>query len=84
MLISLSLDSTLFFLNDCLQNNSYPHEEAGQIPMAFIVRQPGNNLKEAEIMDFIAKQVSLFMILLQCFCILRIEAQNVIFVLYYR
>ncbi|CAL9146889.1 4-coumarate--CoA ligase-like 7 [Musa acuminata AAA Group] len=36
----------------------YPHEEAGQIPMAFIVRQPGNNLKEAEIMDFIAKQVA--------------------------
>ncbi|CAL9063780.1 4-coumarate--CoA ligase-like 7 isoform X1 [Musa acuminata AAA Group] len=36
----------------------YPHVEAGQIPMAFIVRQPGNNLKETEIMDFIAKQVA--------------------------
>ncbi|EHA8586330.1 4-coumarate--CoA ligase-like 7 [Cocos nucifera] len=36
----------------------YPHEEAGQIPMAFVVRQPGSNLSEAEIIDFVAKKVA--------------------------
>ncbi|XP_042385401.1 4-coumarate--CoA ligase-like 7 isoform X1 [Zingiber officinale] len=35
----------------------YPDEEAGQVPMAFVVLQPGINLNEEEIMDFIAKQV---------------------------
>ncbi|KAH9776698.1 4-coumarate--CoA ligase-like 9 [Citrus sinensis] len=34
----------------------YPDEEAGQIPMAFVVRKPGSSITEAEIMDFIAKQ----------------------------
>lgn len=34
----------------------YPDEEAGQIPMAYIVRQPGSNISEAQIMDYIAKQ----------------------------
>ena len=35
----------------------YPDEEAGQIPMAFVVRQPQSSLSEAEIIDFVAKQV---------------------------
>lgn len=36
----------------------YPDEEAGQIPMAFVVRKPGSNISESRIMDFIAKQVA--------------------------
>ncbi|KAH7680863.1 Acyl-CoA synthetase protein [Dioscorea alata] len=35
----------------------YPDEEAGQIPMAFIVRQSHSTLSEAQVMDFINKQV---------------------------
>ncbi|XVE54515.1 hypothetical protein DITRI_Ditri03aG0088200 [Diplodiscus trichospermus] len=34
----------------------YPDEEAGQIPMAYIVRNSGSSITESEIMDFIAKQ----------------------------
>ncbi|KAL4193576.1 hypothetical protein AMTRI_Chr06g177440 [Amborella trichopoda] len=36
----------------------YPDEEAGQIPMAFVVRKPQSFLSEAQVMDFIAKQVA--------------------------
>ncbi|KAK3439790.1 hypothetical protein EUGRSUZ_B00139 [Eucalyptus grandis] len=36
----------------------YPDEEAGQIPMAFVVRKPGSNITESQVMDFIAKQVA--------------------------
>ncbi|XP_022773657.1 4-coumarate--CoA ligase-like 9 isoform X2 [Durio zibethinus] len=36
----------------------YPDEEAGEIPMAFVSRQPQSSLSEAEIMDFVAKQVA--------------------------
>ncbi|KAL5203746.1 hypothetical protein ABZP36_008617 [Zizania latifolia] len=36
----------------------YPHEEAGQIPMALVVKQSGSKLTEAEIMDIVAKQVA--------------------------
>ncbi|CAN1267957.1 4-coumarate--CoA ligase-like 9 [Linum perenne] len=36
----------------------YPDEDAGQIPMAFVVRKPGLNLTEAEVMEFVAKQVA--------------------------
>ncbi|XP_050270888.1 4-coumarate--CoA ligase-like 9 isoform X2 [Quercus robur] len=36
----------------------YPDEEVGQVPIAFVVRQPQSNLDEAEIMDFVAKQVA--------------------------
>ncbi|KDP30952.1 hypothetical protein JCGZ_11328 [Jatropha curcas] len=36
----------------------YPDEDAGQIPMAYIVRKPGRNITEAQVMDFIAKQVA--------------------------
>eukprot|EP00252_Welwitschia_mirabilis_P026367 TRINITY_DN865_c0_g1_i1.p1 TRINITY_DN865_c0_g1~~TRINITY_DN865_c0_g1_i1.p1 ORF type:complete len:546 (+),score=73.51 TRINITY_DN865_c0_g1_i1:426-2063(+) len=36
----------------------YPDEEAGQIPMAFVVRKPGSRLSEEDVMSYIAKQVS--------------------------
>ncbi|XP_020550748.1 LOW QUALITY PROTEIN: 4-coumarate--CoA ligase-like 9 [Sesamum indicum] len=36
----------------------YPDEEAGQIPMAYIVRKPGSTISATEIMDSIAKQVA--------------------------
>ncbi|KAL2347012.1 hypothetical protein Fmac_001012 [Flemingia macrophylla] len=36
----------------------YPDEEAGQIPMAFIVRKPGSNITADQVMEFVAKQVS--------------------------
>ncbi|EPS66338.1 acyl:coa ligase, partial [Genlisea aurea] len=36
----------------------YPDEEAGQIPMAYIVTRPNANISAPQIMNFIAKQVS--------------------------
>ncbi|WCJ36228.1 4-coumarate--CoA ligase-like 9 [Euphorbia peplus] len=36
----------------------YPDEEAGQIPMAYVVRKPGTNLTEAQVMDFVAQRVA--------------------------
>lgn len=36
----------------------YPDEDAGQIPMAFVVRKPGSSITEAQVMEFIAKQVA--------------------------
>ncbi|KAF9620928.1 hypothetical protein IFM89_015325 [Coptis chinensis] len=33
----------------------YPDEEAGQIPMAFVVRKTGSNLSAAQVMEFVAK-----------------------------
>lgn len=36
----------------------YPEEEAGQVPMAFIVRKPGSRITGAQIMDFVANQVA--------------------------
>lgn len=41
--------------------NRYPDEEAGQVPMASIVRLPESKLDEAQAMDFIAKQVINFL-----------------------
>lgn len=38
-------------------NYRYPQEDVGQIPMAFVVRQPGSNLSEWQVMDYVAKQV---------------------------
>ncbi|XP_042469802.1 4-coumarate--CoA ligase-like 5 isoform X1 [Zingiber officinale] len=35
----------------------YPDEEAGQIPLAFVVRQPGSTITEEEVIDFVRKQV---------------------------
>ncbi|KAK1266805.1 4-coumarate--CoA ligase-like 7 [Acorus gramineus] len=36
----------------------YPHEEAGEIPMAYVVKRPGCHIDEATIMDFVARQVA--------------------------
>ncbi|XP_068661328.1 4-coumarate--CoA ligase-like 9 [Aristolochia californica] len=36
----------------------YPDEEAGQIPMAYVVRQPGSSLNGSQVADFVAKQVA--------------------------
>ncbi|KAI4997984.1 hypothetical protein ZWY2020_053326 [Hordeum vulgare] len=36
----------------------YPHEEAGEIPMALVVRQPGSKITEAQVMEHVAKQVA--------------------------
>ncbi|KAL5991111.1 hypothetical protein ACLOJK_012017 [Asimina triloba] len=40
------------------RNDRFPDEEAGQIPMAFVVRKPGSNLNDLQVMDFVAKQVA--------------------------
>ncbi|CAA0816543.1 4-coumarate--CoA ligase-like 9 [Striga hermonthica] len=36
----------------------YPDEEAGQIPMAYVVRKPNSTISAPQIMDIIAKQVA--------------------------
>ncbi|CAL5390096.1 unnamed protein product [Camellia sinensis] len=36
----------------------YPDEEAGQVPMAFVVRQPESTIDESQIKDLIARQVA--------------------------
>ncbi|XP_039035693.1 4-coumarate--CoA ligase-like 9 [Hibiscus syriacus] len=36
----------------------YPDEEAGQIPMAYVVRNPGRSITKAQVIDFISKQVA--------------------------
>jgi hypothetical protein len=38
-------------------NNRYPDEDAGQVPLAFVIRQPQSSMGEAEIIDFVAKRV---------------------------
>ncbi|XP_062182478.1 4-coumarate--CoA ligase-like 7 [Phragmites australis] len=35
----------------------YPDDQAGELPIAFVVRCSGSNLQEAQIKDFVAKQV---------------------------
>ncbi|KAM0824325.1 hypothetical protein ACQ4PT_070269 [Festuca glaucescens] len=35
----------------------YPDEQAGELPVAFVVGRSGSNLHEAQIKDFVAKQV---------------------------
>ncbi|KAF8701542.1 hypothetical protein HU200_033568 [Digitaria exilis] len=35
----------------------YPDDQAGELPVAFIVRRSGSNLHEAQIKEFVAKQV---------------------------
>lgn len=50
--ISYLWDWNLIFLH------RYPDEEVGQLPMAFVVRQNGNDdLTEDQVMEFVAKQV---------------------------
>lgn len=34
-----------------------PDEEAGQVPIAFVVRRPGRELNENQIKDFISEKV---------------------------
>lgn len=34
----------------------YPDEDAGEIPMAYVVRKPGININEAQVIDFVAKK----------------------------
>ncbi|KAJ8773658.1 hypothetical protein K2173_005904 [Erythroxylum novogranatense] len=36
----------------------YPDEEAGEVPMAFVVRQSGRFIEESHVMDFVSKQVA--------------------------
>ncbi|XP_030494046.2 4-coumarate--CoA ligase-like 9 [Cannabis sativa] len=36
----------------------YPDEVAGQLPMAYVVRKPGSNLTEAQVIDFVAQKVA--------------------------
>ncbi|KAL9239357.1 hypothetical protein vseg_013689 [Gypsophila vaccaria] len=36
----------------------FPDEEAGEIPMAFVVRKPGSHISESQVMDYVAKQVT--------------------------
>ncbi|TVT96947.1 hypothetical protein EJB05_57831, partial [Eragrostis curvula] len=36
----------------------YPDQEAGELPMAFVVKQKESNLSEDQIMEFVGKQVA--------------------------
>ncbi|KAJ8750102.1 hypothetical protein K2173_014017 [Erythroxylum novogranatense] len=36
----------------------FPDDEAGQIPMAFVVKQPHSNLNEQEVVNYVAQQVA--------------------------
>ncbi|KAK8512599.1 hypothetical protein V6N13_082863 [Hibiscus sabdariffa] len=38
----------------------FPDEEAGQCPMAYVIRKSGSNISETEIMDFVGKQVAAY------------------------
>lgn len=49
----------------------HPDEEAGEIPMAFIVRRPGSTLSSVAVMDFVAKQVSANSLHVQLFTLLK-------------
>ncbi|EFJ16594.1 hypothetical protein SELMODRAFT_116209 [Selaginella moellendorffii] len=36
----------------------FPNEEAGEVPLAYVVRVPHSTLSEAEVVDFVSKQVA--------------------------
>lgn len=36
----------------------FPDKEAGQIPMAYVVRKKGSTITESQVMDFITQQVT--------------------------
>jgi 4-coumarate--CoA ligase len=36
----------------------YPHEEAGQIPVALVVRRPGSKVTESQVMNQVAERVA--------------------------
>lgn len=59
-----------------LLSSSYPDEDAGQIPLAYVVRQPGSNINEAQVMDLIAKQVRFNSKLILTFQVLRKSFQT--------
>ncbi|GAB2240901.1 hypothetical protein Droror1_Dr00021419 [Drosera rotundifolia] len=45
-------------LTELFEELTYPDEEAGQIPMAYIVRKAGSSISGDHIMGFVAKQVA--------------------------
>lgn len=38
-------------------NISYPDEEAGELPLAYVVKREGTDLSEKEVMSFVSKMV---------------------------
>lgn len=60
----------------------YPDEEAGQVPMAFVVRQSGSIIDKSQIKDFIAERV-----LIPHFCpcmIILDESKHMFYILYFQ
>nr|XP_034570547.1 4-coumarate--CoA ligase-like 7 [Setaria viridis] len=51
-------DGFLYIVDRLKEVIKYPDQEAGQLPMAFVVRQKGSNLTEDQIIKFVAKQVA--------------------------
>ncbi|XP_020246846.1 4-coumarate--CoA ligase-like 9 [Asparagus officinalis] len=56
----MELEQVLQSLTDIVDVavTAYPDEEAGQIPMALVVRKPGKDLEEAQVIDYVAKRVA--------------------------
>ncbi|KAG6754172.1 hypothetical protein POTOM_042183 [Populus tomentosa] len=57
-LVNWGEDILSSFIEEAKEILLYPDEDAGQIPMAYVVRKPGSSITEAQIMDSIAKQAS--------------------------